>query len=75
MAFAASSIADQPATSRHTSRGPGRCPYRIIQRGPASQAREIALERSSEATWKLLWPRIIQLWRILVGRPERADAS
>jgi len=34
------SIADQPATSRHTSHGPGRGPYRIIQRGlPRKPAR------------------------------------
>jgi len=32
-----------------TSRGPGCGPYRIIQRGHASQAREIALERSCKA--------------------------
>jgi hypothetical protein len=46
------------------SRGPGRGSYRIIQRGPASQAREIAMDWSCNVAARLLWPRIIQLWRI-----------
>jgi hypothetical protein len=53
-----------------------RGPYRIILRGIARHAHELAMEWSRSAAARLRWPRIIQVWRIRARQtPTSSETS